>query len=700
MNHADICALATALVEAETLPAEIAAAGKDKAHARAVVLMTRAVELGLRPLTGLSGLRFRSDGSIQVDTGHLAALLRQEGGRYAYDVLRRGPVEVLVQFRERDDEADRGFVVRCQNEGRCLPHRRRRFAEACKVCGGDNVWQTEIPAGWRWLGDVKTTLARARAEGCNVESEPWRKFPEGCLVARALREGARRFCPDVLPLGFGSIEEEETPQSAAAMEAEKPARQPKSSDESVTLTFIEQDIKARSVTRGDPIIDDCVDWRPEPGKAPDDVRRARWSDGSWVAWRYSHRATKAAGGEVRYKALDSWPSLPTDEAPSARELVKAALPERPPAGATEPKTQVLEPPGVLDRKDEPRPGGGSRATYTPDEFAMANAIIVKTIPPPNPVDQLSGGEGTPPSAPVGGEQGAVSEPPAPAAPGAGAPPAQATRLTDGSPVPVPGLECPECGSRVEVGVEAWETDTGIPAEEGCYVGCEMEGEGEEEHRYFQSDWQEVRDKATAWAVRALRRAVEPRSRCAECDAPLAADSEECPDPECPTNAGLSCVCCGEDIIGEPADEEDGGPLCSKCAGESARCGPPKLAVPSEEQVNVVSNVATAAEARPGDVSGTAERRAATARRELALMFSRCPKKKARSSKGHCRGCGQEVEGGDEFHEGLPVPAEGVVVKRRSSKPVGVMHVDCASVMSEGRDPREEGAEDAPEEQTT
>jgi hypothetical protein len=249
--------------------------------------------------------------------------------------------------------------------------------------------------------------------------------------------------------------------------------------------------------------------------------------------------------------------------------------------------------------------------------------------------------------------------------GAGAPPAPTTRLTDGSPVPVPGLECPECGSRVEVGVEAWETDTGIPAEDGCYVGCEMEDEGEEEHRYLQSDWQEVRDKATAWAIRTLRRAVEPRSRCAECDAPLAADSEECPDPECPTNAA------------------SGGPLSA----------------PSEEQVNVVSNVATAAENRPGDVNGSAERRAATARRELALSFQRCPKKKARSNKGPCRGCEQEVEGGDEFYEGLPIPAEGVVVKRRSSKPTGVMHVDCASVMAEGRDPREEGAE-APESEVT
>jgi hypothetical protein len=74
--------------------------------------------------------------------------------------------------------------------------------------------------------------------------------------------------------------------------------------------------------------------------------------------------------------------------------------------------------------------------------------------------------------------------------------------------------------------------------------------------------------------------AEPRSRCAECDAPLAADSEECPDPECPTNApakgcgrvgpeAVTCATCNRTKapVGRSVALEQAGSMCDDdCPG--------------------------------------------------------------------------------------------------------------------------------------
>lgn len=152
--------------------------------------------------------------------------------------------------------------------------------------------------------------------------------------------------------------------------------------------------------------------------------------------------------------------------------------------------------------------------------------------------------------------------------------------------------------------------------------------------------------------------VTTEARCAECDLPLAADSTECPDPECPSNErqgtaaealealvgdnAVRCVSCEEPLIGEPADEEDGGPLCSTCAGP--------VRAPSEEQVNVVSNVATAlgplGPIGPADLRG--QKRARALERAAQREWSRVVVKRGG---GTCASnCGTAFRKGDEAEE--------------------------------------------------
>jgi hypothetical protein len=69
--------------------------------------------------------------------------------------------------------------------------------------------------------------------------------------------------------------------------------------------------------------------------------------------------------------------------------------------------------------------------------------------------------------------------------------------------------CPECGGTIFIGADEWDSETGWPREHGFYYSCEQD-EGLEQryedneiesyssHRWWQSDWQPVRDKIWKW----------------------------------------------------------------------------------------------------------------------------------------------------------------------------------------------------------
>ena len=73
--------------------------------------------------------------------------------------------------------------------------------------------------------------------------------------------------------------------------------------------------------------------------------------------------------------------------------------------------------------------------------------------------------------------------------------------------------CPECGGKLSVDCNEWDSQTGIPTESGFDVSCDTEEEDldtwlynddddrdmrEVSHRHWQSDWQPVIDTVWKW----------------------------------------------------------------------------------------------------------------------------------------------------------------------------------------------------------
>lgn len=420
------------------------------------------------------------------------------------------------------------------------------------------------------------------------------------------------------------------------------------------------------------------------------------------------------------------------------------LPVFPPVGATEPKTEVIEPPLVAEShrvwvvstkspasppptpsQDEGIGAKGGEAT-PPDGAVSSGAPSTETpsaAPAPEAPSAPPAGEVPEKSAPAGGTgqdnqvAAGASEasvlPPAVPAPAAADPSTNSWCEECDHPGHAPG-SCLYCTSHPEaescsgpprpavhrnaVDMEAWPPalrgdfwERGFTLQRTTDKPGHMdvlrddvvvaEGLSGEAARAWLHEQEEKEREAATWA----RHAPDDETR----EALRALEEDDIPTPE-PAWSGDE---------GKPAEEVaatqppkaidvgpawDGtGPLCCTCGGKHMVVDCPLAEASPEEQ-------AAAMEA----ARRTAERRDATERRERAARWSKCPLKKARASKGPCVGCGNDVEGGDSFREGLPVPAEGHIVKRRSSKPTGVMHEACREDLAAGRDPRSE-SEEAP-----
>lgn len=60
-------------------------------------------------------------------------------------------------------------------------------------------------------------------------------------------------------------------------------------------------------------------------------------------------------------------------------------------------------------------------------------------------------------------------------------------------IPKQLLICPECGGRLDIEINEWQTETGLPVFGGFYLNCE--NESSVNHRHWQSDWQPAIDRA-------------------------------------------------------------------------------------------------------------------------------------------------------------------------------------------------------------
>lgn len=71
-------------------------------------------------------------------------------------------------------------------------------------------------------------------------------------------------------------------------------------------------------------------------------------------------------------------------------------------------------------------------------------------------------------------------------------------------VPKEVAVCPECGGELYVYCHGWHTDTGQPIAADLQIDCENEKVFDEddgfEHRWFQSDWQSIKDAVVKWSM--------------------------------------------------------------------------------------------------------------------------------------------------------------------------------------------------------
>jgi len=75
--------------------------------------------------------------------------------------------------------------------------------------------------------------------------------------------------------------------------------------------------------------------------------------------------------------------------------------------------------------------------------------------------------------------------------------------------------CPECGSKLYVEINEWESETGIPTYAGIYIYCQKEesqfiddlimfGKNYSSHCHWQSYWQNTIDKVRKWGQDKIR----------------------------------------------------------------------------------------------------------------------------------------------------------------------------------------------------
>lgn len=74
-------------------------------------------------------------------------------------------------------------------------------------------------------------------------------------------------------------------------------------------------------------------------------------------------------------------------------------------------------------------------------------------------------------------------------------------------VPKDVAVCPECGGELYVYCHGWHTDTGQPIAADLQINCEVEEwileddeDAETGHKWWQSDWQPVRDAIVKWSM--------------------------------------------------------------------------------------------------------------------------------------------------------------------------------------------------------
>lgn len=435
-------------------------------------------------------------------------------------------------------------------------------------------------------------------------------------------------------------------------------------------------------------------------------------------------------GWVERNAVADYQAAAAREAGDDAEFVESlrSLPEFPPRGAVDPRTEIVEPqrwsettqpapslPTSRTQGEEATPTKGSVPEAAPNMACGVGATrgqeeppavsLLSAPPSPTATGPDSPGSGPSPGAIADGESVAVSEAPAvPDVGAAGEPPASIgtdhvnEALEFGGPPTNPAtgaLMPPVEPSTVEPpAMEATDEEfrdfmtqsmAAIMERDEATVGppvlTEEADDREGQASYF-GEGVSLREMTEAMGLRLKSDGTKGRMRVEQSfpgDLPIVHLRDATKDEVWKwlearakaTAAGLL-----------PKSEAN---VCGICWGSLA---------PGEECQEVACVKARApapppkAETAPAVIADPAQ-----ARRERAARWSMCPGKSvmAKTKVEACAECGELIDAGP-YRQGLERPPEGTVVKRRSIKPTGRSHQACVDAISRGEDPKsDEGA---------
>lgn len=137
--------------------------------AQAVVKILAGKELGLGPVASMMGVYIIStkEGSGRIGLGsNMIGALIKKSGKYDYRIKTHTSRECEIEFYQRTE-----------------------------------------PSGWEIVGSSVFTFEDARTAGLLRPGSPWQTYPRNMLFARALTNGARWYCPDVLTTGVYTPDE-------------------------------------------------------------------------------------------------------------------------------------------------------------------------------------------------------------------------------------------------------------------------------------------------------------------------------------------------------------------------------------------------------------------------------------------------------------------------------------------------------------
>lgn len=125
-----------------------------KSEAAAAVKIIAGHELGFSPVVSMTGIHF-FQGKVVIGANLLASLIK-DSGKYEYKIIEHTETKCSLVFYQR-------------------------FGEELKAMG--------VP--------VEYTMVDAKKAGLDTKDN-WKKFPKDMLFAACIRQGARRYCADIL----------------------------------------------------------------------------------------------------------------------------------------------------------------------------------------------------------------------------------------------------------------------------------------------------------------------------------------------------------------------------------------------------------------------------------------------------------------------------------------------------------------------